>query len=123
MKNFFFIECDGTYADAFRGVYPDMARAICEADTEWRHLTNREQKAQALSVYSFSAPDDVQLDEAMDYMYDNDAEYNLLLTFSDSQRWEVCANSAEVAERLDSVIPPLPFGDGLMLTVCAASED
>lgn len=125
MKTYYFLECDGRnyHADIFRGIYPDQATAVCEADSVWRHFTAGEQKDWTLILYYFSTPDEIQIDEAMDYMFDNDVEYNSLLTFSDSQRWEVCADSPEDAAKLNSVLPPMPLEDGRVLTVCPVIDE
>lgn len=73
-KRFYYVERDAIKGDAawdtFCGVFASEAEAINAAEADWRHLTPTEQSRVRITVYYAVVPGDVELDEAMDYIYE-----------------------------------------------------
>lgn len=73
-KRFYYVEKDAIKGDAawdtFCGVFTSETEAINAAEDDWRHLTPAEQSRRRITVYYAIVPGDVELDEAMDYIYE-----------------------------------------------------
>ena len=73
-KRVFYVEREAVKGDAawdtVCGVSASEAEAISSAESDWRHLTPAEQSRVRITVCYAVVPGDVELDEAMDYIYE-----------------------------------------------------
>lgn len=124
MKKIYYIERENSLGDIFCGAYEKPEDAILAADKEWANLTAAEKAAaSAITVFYGSCPAEMPLDEAMDYILDEDTGGYQLISFGLINPLTVSVNSPEAAALIDSVIPAIPMADGLVLTVEKIRED
>lgn len=125
MKRYYYFEREGAvHCDLFGGILTeDVIEAVNAAYNEWNHLTAREQRGIKIRVFYADVPEVEYEDEEelLEAVFDNGG-YSVV-DFSEEVDIKVRVWSADIAAKLNCIIPAVELEDGTVWCVYEEDED